>query len=223
MVDHLIGKFDLYKHYDINPSSAFSYERLIYIINKRVRISKSVYDNVIITVRDSDRELAAAMANEIGIELDLIAKNYFSEIMNANMAYYQTLLQKLNTDFQNKIDQLNNSASEVSHLKPYSSNPNNLNLIEESLRNASSSLEKNTRQIFDLYQTQQWVLNMIENKKIKFVSVVQKAVPDFSSHFFFRFAFSIVASLLVIGLALLLIYFIKVYHQYIRLLLSKTS
>lgn len=226
MVDHLIKKFDLYKHYDIAPSSAFSYARLIHVINNRVRISKSVYDNVIITVRDADREFTAAMANEIGVELNLIAKNYFTEIMSANMAYYQTLLRKLNTDFQNKIDQMNTAAVEFSRLKPQSLNPGNSNLIlstEESLRSASSNLENNTKQIFDLYQTQQWILNMIENEKIKFVSVVQKAVPDYSSHFFFRFALSVFGLVLIIGLALLLIYFIKAYHQYIRLLLSRTA
>lgn len=65
IVDSMIRIFDLAKHYDINPEYKHFRTVLLHEYRKNVKISKTPYEAVSITVRDKDPVQASQMVEEI--------------------------------------------------------------------------------------------------------------------------------------------------------------
>lgn len=69
--DSLIKKFDLYKHYGIDPAGDKAYYYVSLNYNDAVSIRKTLYESVEIKVRDTNPETASSMVNAI---MDLFNK-----------------------------------------------------------------------------------------------------------------------------------------------------
>jgi len=69
--DSVIRKFDLAKHYGISPSEKYFESTLEYVFNKNVKISKTQYESVEVSVTDIDPVMARDMVNAILYYTDL--------------------------------------------------------------------------------------------------------------------------------------------------------
>lgn len=65
IMDSIVEKFDLMKHYKIDKGYKYWKTALINEYKDNVRISRTPYDAVLIKVMDKDPEIACAIANEI--------------------------------------------------------------------------------------------------------------------------------------------------------------
>jgi len=68
--DYLIGKYNLFDHYEIDPGSKYRYTRLYNIMKNNISFRKTEYMSIEIKVLDTDPEIAAGMGNDIAATLD---------------------------------------------------------------------------------------------------------------------------------------------------------
>lgn len=84
--DSVVAKFDLPKHYGIDPNYEYFTSTLLWEYSKNVKISKTPYDAVIIEVWDKDPKIACDMVNEIlnqyNFKLRGLQKEKFREVVN---------------------------------------------------------------------------------------------------------------------------------------------
>ncbi len=93
LLNYLTDEFDLYKHYDIDSTSAKGRNKLIEKLVKRYKITKNERDALDLTVEDRDKELSAKMANA--------ARNKLNEIANGLIKSSQ---QEIITTFEKQIE-----------------------------------------------------------------------------------------------------------------------
>ncbi|MCI0523163.1 MAG: hypothetical protein L0Y37_05865 [Bacteroidales bacterium] len=70
--DYLKERYDLAGHYGIKPSHKYPNTLIEEKMDKYIRSSRTTFGSVLISVRDRDRELACAMANDIAARADTI-------------------------------------------------------------------------------------------------------------------------------------------------------
>ena len=70
--DHIIEKFDLINHYDINRNSKYITTELIDRYNENIEFFRTKFMSVKIEVKDRDPQYASAIANEIADILDSV-------------------------------------------------------------------------------------------------------------------------------------------------------
>lgn len=68
--DHIITKFDLFNHYDINPEEEYRKTKLIREYNSNIDFYRTNFMSVKIEVLDTDPVYAANIANEIALMVD---------------------------------------------------------------------------------------------------------------------------------------------------------
>ena len=70
--DRIIEKYDLMKHYDIDPSSKFPRTKINSLYSNNIRIKRTPYMSVMVEVMDKDPQMAAYIANDIAILADTV-------------------------------------------------------------------------------------------------------------------------------------------------------
>ncbi len=70
--NRIVKKFDLFHHYDIDPDSKYRYTELIKTYQNNIRFSRTEYMAVKVSVLDTDPQMAADIANEIGNLVDSV-------------------------------------------------------------------------------------------------------------------------------------------------------
>ena len=221
MTDHLNRKFNLYAHYGINPNSKYAYEKLNMIINSLVQARKSVFDNVVITVSDGDRDFATDMADEVAAETDRLAREYFRRAMAGKLAYYEELVKNLNEDFGRKTDSIKACLREISMLKARGDAGGRLAEAESALLASSTNMDEIVENISNAKQSQLWIQNMMDNSQITFVTVMQKALPDQSNLLTSRLIVATFAFFAAALATVFLIFIGKTYRRHIQLFLSR--
>ncbi|SDJ77554.1 Chain length determinant protein [Catalinimonas alkaloidigena] len=102
MFDSLIQQFDLYQHYKINADDPLKRFRAFQRLSKHLAIETTERDAVAVTVEDTDRELAARMANAVVDNINAFYRKALyqkeSDIVNTlkeSMAIRQSLIDSL--------------------------------------------------------------------------------------------------------------------------------
>ena len=89
--DSVVAKFDLPRHYGLDPNYEFYTSTLLWEYSKNVKISKTPYDAVTIEVWDKEPKVACDMVNEImnqyNFKLRGLHKEKFREVVNNLQAF----------------------------------------------------------------------------------------------------------------------------------------
>lgn len=75
VMEYLKTKYDLPVHYEIKATEKYPNTVIAQKMKKYIRSSKTAFGSVEIKVRDRDREIACAMANDIAAQADTILNN----------------------------------------------------------------------------------------------------------------------------------------------------
>ncbi|MBK7269736.1 MAG: hypothetical protein IPI07_09555 [Flavobacteriales bacterium] len=95
MNDHLIQTFDLYRHFGIDTMKDLREERIYSLLWRRVT-ARFVDDNSLsITVLDADRALAAAMANEVFRQLEVLTRAQALTALERKGAIYREAMDQM--------------------------------------------------------------------------------------------------------------------------------
>jgi len=109
ILDHLTEKFDLYKHYDIDPNQKLAKHKLSLKFNKLYKTKKTKYDAVDLSVEDIDPELASDMANEARMKIDDLAQKLIKESQSKLLTSYKNAIAIKEKEYKLLVDSLNSS------------------------------------------------------------------------------------------------------------------
>lgn len=77
--DHIVKRFDLMTHYNIDPTSPFPYTRLDNKYKGNIKFRRTEFMSIEIGVLDTDPQMAADIANEIAAYVDSVIHNMQQE------------------------------------------------------------------------------------------------------------------------------------------------
>jgi capsule polysaccharide export protein KpsE/RkpR len=107
--DSIVSKFDLPRHYGIDPDYEYYTSTLIWEYSKNVKISKTPYDAVTIEVWDKDPKLACDMVNEIMNQYNFKLRGLHKEKFREVVSNYRTV-----TDYKRKeLDSIQQRSQEL--------------------------------------------------------------------------------------------------------------
>lgn len=89
--DSLVKKFDLPRHYGIDPNYEYFTSTLLWEFSKNVKISKTPYDAVTIEVWDKDPKIACDMVNEIMNQYNFKLRGLHKEKFKEVVTNYRTV------------------------------------------------------------------------------------------------------------------------------------
>ncbi|MDR1345373.1 MAG: hypothetical protein LBK03_01535 [Bacteroidales bacterium] len=103
--DSIIKKFNLIVHYDVDTTTKHWHTKLYKTVTNSVTIKRTQYGAISISVMDSDPTMAAAIANEVTVQLDNVKNRIERE---RAVAAYALLEQQLKR-YDNEIQRINDS------------------------------------------------------------------------------------------------------------------
>ena len=145
IMDSVVEKFNLMKHYKIDKSNKYWKTALIGEYRSNVSISRTPYDAVTIKVYDSDPEIACAMVYEIvnqyNIIIERITKNQrgeqarmFKSTLEDNEVFLDSLRERLNTiGTEYGIVDVQSQAREITRAYLNNGKSDKLNELKENL------------------------------------------------------------------------------------------
>jgi capsular polysaccharide biosynthesis protein len=93
--DYLKERYDLVRHYGIKPGEKYPNTVLSEKMDKYLHCSKTSFGSVEIRVRDRDREVACAMANDMSLRADTV----FNNLQRSAAA---VMLEEINSTYENQ-------------------------------------------------------------------------------------------------------------------------
>jgi uncharacterized protein involved in exopolysaccharide biosynthesis len=107
--DSLVLKFDLPRHYGIDPNYEYYTSTLLWEFSKNVKISKTPYDAVTIEVWDKDPKVACDMVNEIMNQYNFKLRGLHKEKFSEVVSNYRTV-----TDYKRReLDSISQRSQEL--------------------------------------------------------------------------------------------------------------
>jgi hypothetical protein len=133
--DSIVLKFDLPKHYGIDPNYKFFISTLLWEYGQKVKINKTPYSAVGIEVWDKDPKVACDMVNEILNQYNLKIRYMHKEKFHEVVKNYQQI-----TDYKKKeLDSLQMQAQELGTKFGLLEYPNQTREVMRAILSAGSS------------------------------------------------------------------------------------
>jgi uncharacterized protein involved in exopolysaccharide biosynthesis len=110
--DHIVKKFNLMAHYNIDPASPFPYTRLDSKYKGNIKFRRTEFMSIEIGVLDTDPQMAADIANEIASYVDSVIHNMQQE--RAMEAF--RIVEKEYLGSQREIDMISDSLQKIRRL-----------------------------------------------------------------------------------------------------------
>ena len=180
MIDYLIEKFSLYKHYNINPKNENAYLKVSNRIKDSIRISIS--KTKIITVQVSDRldfNVAANMANAIGKKINDINRQITVESLTRKTEIFETLAKDLRSSSQHEFSKMDSLMKNMQRfLSTTIKDESYRQLLMMHIQNLDSKSEEYFKDMFESYKYRLYSMYSIQEKNLPTISVLEKALPD---------------------------------------------
>lgn len=221
MMDHLIHKFKLYEHYNIDTNDIYHYEMAINKLSDNMKIDKISTDISRIEVTDRNNEIAAAIANAIVYKLDELNKKYLIDKLQSNLSFYEAYINessKISYDQNKTLD---------SYMQLFMDNnkknkERDLPELEFSIYNAIINIREVTGKIIMAKNLYMNALNLTQSKNLPTIVIIKRAIPDFKSKRPVLLLISVLAGFLCCLAVLVISYIISSYKKEIQILLGST-
>jgi hypothetical protein len=180
MIDFLIEKFDLYKHYGIDKNFENSYLSVSYLIKKNLNVSIS--KTKIITVQVSDRldyNVAANMANAIGKKINDVNRQITVESLTRKTEIFETLSKDLRSNSQREFSQMDSLLNNMQRmLKASMKDDGYKELLMMHIENLKTKSEDYVKDLFESYKYRLYSMYSLQEKNLPTISVLEKALPN---------------------------------------------
>ena len=158
----IVAKYDLMKHYGINPGARFKYTMLDNRIKRYIFSRKTQYNSVEISVLDPDPELAARIANDISHQIDTV----FNQIVkNAGRKAFMAISNSYNDQLR-KVKSLEDSLHIILPGGSTSAIPANMKAgsIKSSWASATGQYSPEFLRLINMFEAENESLSAIRNK-----------------------------------------------------------
>jgi len=105
--DHIIKKFDLMNHYDIDPESKYRRTKLIQEYESNIDFYRTKFMSVKIEVLDINKDYAANIANEIAQMVDEVRNRMLKKVAKQAFEIVEVEYKKLTSEINKMEDTLN--------------------------------------------------------------------------------------------------------------------
>jgi len=225
VLDHLIKKFGLLKHYDIDTTEEFYYEQAITILYDRMDVKKNPTNSISITVKDSYRYMAADLANEAVSYVDELNKKLLSDKINRKVAIYAAMLTDLRKESAMPAQQADSLLHQVNAILSHSGHeqdkPILMTELQVHLNKLSYDLHTSTE---DLIQTQRYysmMLHTVEKDNLPTFTLIDKAQASHHSLIIESAGLAGGLTLLFASLIILFQFLVLKYSDHIRIFIPK--
>ncbi len=214
LINHLIKKFDLAKHYDIKAKGSDADAECFNTIAENIAVSSTFFGAVKISVRDYDRFMAADLTNEIVARVNTLNEELVLRQRKKLANDFEALSNAFFKDVTAERDSLNHL------INVFNSGLNKGNLNSEKIMNARQTLmstalnyEHLSREWLTMRRSHLVSLNNAQKNNLAAGTIVKYALPQKALEFY---------SPVVVGKALLSAFsgfwlatlLLLVYHKY---------
>src|SRR5436190_5976919 len=185
MTDHLIGKYDLYGHYEINAAHPLHYERASDRLVNSITVRHPDDNSMMISVEDEDPVLAADMANAIFAKLKEINERQVMADLERKIALYQQVIDHTERRSKEQAAQLMDLGAELERLigKGRSLDPGNNQLapLNFQLAQLVAQLSVANEDLSNARKTYEISAALMKEQDLPDVYLVRGAVQDLTT------------------------------------------
>ena len=225
--EHLIKKFNLVRHYDLDTTAEFYFESAIAKLGNSIKIAKTPFGQITVSVSDKHRYLAAEMANEILNYLDELNKKFIINSMNQRLALYDLMLSKAQEDNETRTayfkSQMTDLNTIMSRLERQPVNSIALLDVQSKLGGLISSVEHSTEELIRMKIFYSLAVQTIKDNNVPSVIVVKKARPSHRSIGWQSILICGMIMLFVLSGIIYSIYFKLRYQNYLHVFMSNNK
>jgi hypothetical protein len=179
LINHLILKFDLFNHYNVNTLKTDAYSKCFNKITQAINVYLTPYGAVRINVKDKNRFVAAKIANEILLQVDKLNKLKIVENRKLAIREYEFLLKEFSADVVSQRDSIKNIINSFSKLaKENKIDYEKTEITINSLSNASLNYERLSNDWLTLRKVHLLSLKDIEKFNLPNFIILQYALPE---------------------------------------------
>jgi capsular polysaccharide biosynthesis protein len=223
MTDHLIKKYRLYLYYQIDPKSKFAHEKLVNRLTNNIRLKKSEFNIVGVTVRDRDRVMASSMANEIVTMINTINEAYLKTQLRRKIVLYQALYLDMQKGLAHEEDKILNIIESYKGLiNSLEKNKIQTEGLRYSLNDLVNSIKNKKEEIVNMQQLNFVLLQTIDKEHLETLTVINWALPDYRSNVLSFLAVSFGITILFFFSMILLLNSYFTYRKQIYFLFGKS-
>jgi hypothetical protein len=180
MIDYLIQKFSLYKHYNVDTNSVNAYLYVSSRIKENMKVG--INKTKIITVQVSDRldyNVAANMANDIGKKINDVNRQITVESLTRKTEMFEALSKDLRSSSQREFSQMDSLMKNMQRFIAGSvKDPAYKELLMMHLQHLESKSEDYFKDLFESYKYRLYSIYSLQEKNLPTISVLEKALPD---------------------------------------------
>ena len=226
MYDHLIGKFNLYAHFGLDPQNSSSYALLRKIIKSRINLSQGAARALTIQVSDrTSGVMSANIANEIAHKANEMNKKYITDKIENRIKIYTKLHDEIRNQTQADIANINlgiDNLKDVLNLYESQNRYDRKSIEVEKLMNSlnvlSAKIEGDVGQLVRISNVNSWTLNVVQEDVMSNVLILQDALPGDQDEYFPKWLLIVFAFIASFLLAVFLFNIAFSYRNYVRLL-----
>lgn len=221
---HLIEKFDLIRHYGIDTTKEFYYQKAIATIRSKIQVSKNPFNSISITIRDSYRYLPADIANEIVSYIEKLNQDYYIKNIENKVRFSQSYVKQLEID--NSIKSANiDSLIKKLNIIITTGHLNERNIYEflqqqQKLSELIGIFKNSSNELINSQKLYNLSLQALNFQSFPTITTLQVAMPAFRSIVYKAAMYTILAMIAVFMLLILQGYFYMHNKEHIRLLLT---
>jgi len=180
MMDYLINKFDLYKHYRIDKDEPESYLEVIKTLKQNIDVNISKTKIITVQISDPlDFGVAAEMANAIGKKINDINRQITVENLTRKTEMFESLAKDLKSSSQREFSQMDSLMKSMQRFLAASINDAGYRqLLLHNIQNLQSKSDDYFRNLFESYKYRLFSMYSLQEKNLPTISVLEKALPD---------------------------------------------
>lgn len=221
MQNYLIKKFHLYTYYQVDSSKKFAYAKVIEKLSKRISLKKTDINFIELTIKDRDRYMPAAIANDIVHKLNSINESFIKKQLRKKIILYEALYLDIKKDLEQNQDKMNNLIANFSVLiTSLEKNKVQAESLKYALLDLSNSVKEKRDEMIKTRQFFEIILKTLDKESFETITVVNSALPDHHSNVLKFILISLGAAIWGFCLMVVLLYAFIKYQKYIHLIFN---
>ncbi len=186
MLNSLNKRLNLYKHYGIDSTSRFAYDR----ISKKIENSSEIvrltkFDLFQISFKDKNQEFAIRAVNFISRELDNMNKKFLINKLRRKASVYKMVLNDLDIQTDKTISKINIQIKEINkifeNIKFENSILENLIPLQNNLNQLTADIKRISQKTANVSYAYQIAIKSISEDESPIINVIKKSSPQSKS------------------------------------------
>jgi hypothetical protein len=224
MQKHLINKFNLISHYNIDSTKEFHYQLAIETIRSNIVVKKNPYNSISVTVKDKHRYLSAEMANEITLYIETLYEEFYVRNLKNKVKISEAYVEQMEKDNTNKTIGIDSLVTKINNLitagKHDQKNDYYLLSHQQMLSELISLFQRSSIDLVNSQKLYNLTLQALNFKNFPTITVLQTAMPAPHSIAIKAALFSILVMFLIMTQIVFFTYIVLHYRNYFILIFT---